>query len=273
MKTLKSKFLSLFLVFVIINIAGGVFAFIIILKQKTDGLIINMAGRQRMLTQKYTKEFLIELNIKQVAEAANSLTEIAAQQIKTDRTYYTKNIVGKLKNDIPGSFMPSSDYDDIKGASPLPATFVRETSELLGKDGLYRYDLISKWNINKEKGLCNEFERQAWESLSKDPKSTYSAFLPDGDGATYNYATADIASAQACVSCHNAHASSPKKDFKLGDLMGILVVSTNVTKDHKRTFDTIAIGNVNKHLLTKESQEEVKPDEIIPLNDHELSKL
>ncbi len=35
--------------------------------QKADAVIINLAGRQRMLTQKYHKEVLEEFNIRQVA--------------------------------------------------------------------------------------------------------------------------------------------------------------------------------------------------------------
>ena len=32
-------------------------------KQKSDGLVINIAGRQRMLTQKFTKEFLLAMDL------------------------------------------------------------------------------------------------------------------------------------------------------------------------------------------------------------------
>jgi methyl-accepting chemotaxis protein len=42
---------------------------------------------------------------------------------------------------------------------------------------------------------------------------------------TLRYATSDIAGSKACVTCHNSHEDSPKKDFKLGDVMGILVVN------------------------------------------------
>jgi hypothetical protein len=34
----------------------------------------------------------------------------------------------------------------------------------------------------------------------------------------------------ACVECHNAHPSSPKKDFKVGDVMGGLVISFPLVK-------------------------------------------
>jgi len=31
--------------------------------------------------------------------------------------------------------------------------------------------------------------------------------------------------AQACVGCHNAHANSPRRDFKLNDVMGGIVIT------------------------------------------------
>ena len=34
----------------------------------------------------------------------------------------------------------------------------------------------------------------------------------------------DIAVSKACVTCHNDHLDSPKKDFKIGDTMGGLVI-------------------------------------------------
>jgi hypothetical protein len=41
---------------------------------------------------------------------------------------------------------------------------------------------------------------------------------------------ADRAVSQACVDCHNTHPHSPKKDFKLGDVMGGLVIEIPLEK-------------------------------------------
>jgi hypothetical protein len=30
--------------------------------------------------------------------------------------------------------------------------------------------------------------------------------------------------AQACITCHNDHKDTPKKDFKMGDVMGAVVI-------------------------------------------------
>ncbi len=40
---------------------------------------------------------------------------------------------------------------------------------------------------------------------------------------------ADTAVAQACVSCHNEHKDSPRKDFKLKDVMGGVVIRIPIT--------------------------------------------
>jgi Protein of unknown function (DUF3365) len=40
---------------------------------------------------------------------------------------------------------------------------------------------------------------------------------------------ADTGVAEACISCHNGHQDSPRKDFKLGDVMGGVVIRIPVS--------------------------------------------
>lgn len=54
-------------------------------KQKDDGLIINLAGRQRMLTQKMTKEFLIFINMLSVSGKVDK--KLAAQVEATTNVF------------------------------------------------------------------------------------------------------------------------------------------------------------------------------------------
>ncbi len=203
-------------------------------QQMNDGLIINLAGRQRMLSQKFTKEVYDENNKKTlIARARENATGITVQ-ITADRAYYTKNVIGKLKKEWP-DFKADQYYHDTEGAIPLPATFVQEVSEEINSSGQYRYELLSKWNINEEKGLKTEFQERAWHKISQSPAESYSEIAPRGAGETLavdiKYAIADLASAPACVSCHNAHAESPKNDFALNDVMGVLVATVNITED------------------------------------------
>ena len=96
MNTLKGKFISLFAVLIVVSIGGGVFN--TISKQKSDGVVINLAGRQRMLSQKFTKEFLDELNVRQIAAASEELTSVATRQIVSDPGHTTlKTLFSSLR--------------------------------------------------------------------------------------------------------------------------------------------------------------------------------
>ncbi|MCP4253780.1 MAG: response regulator [Candidatus Scalindua sp.] len=170
------------------------------------------------------------LNASKSATGAIQLAKVVSKQVSTDRSYYTTNVIDKLKKES-ADFKTGANYHEHDGAIALPATFVRETSESLDKNAGYNYDLVSKWNINNKMGLDDEFKQKAWNSLSQDNKTAYAEFVSVGSGVEYHYATADMANIKGCVSCHNSHPDSPKNDFKVGDLMGILVVTTQVTKD------------------------------------------
>ncbi|MFQ5461875.1 MAG: methyl-accepting chemotaxis protein [Phycisphaerae bacterium] len=206
--------------------------------QKSDGLVISLAGRQRMLIQRYAKEVLEEATVHQEYAMAKLRGNIASTQITADRKYYTKNVISKLKKEWK-DFKASENYGEMHAAIPLPATFVREVSESIDESAGFSYQLLSKWNVNETKGLRDDFHRQAWDALTQDPATPYVDLVPEGEGIGLRYATADIAIAPACVSCHNAHPNSPKTDFQLHDLMGMLVVSVPITQD-KAQADAIA---------------------------------
>lgn len=79
-------------------IAGrGTYSVVTSQAQATDARDINIAGRQRMLSQKYTKEVIDE--IFQVGEAVGEATgrvEAASAQIAADRSYYAERVVARL---------------------------------------------------------------------------------------------------------------------------------------------------------------------------------
>ncbi|MCP4254774.1 MAG: DUF3365 domain-containing protein [Candidatus Scalindua sp.] len=215
-------------------------------------LLEEAAPQAEILTSNITKMIDAEaqhdtnsmLNASQLAAGAIQLAKVVSKQVTTDRAYYTKNVIGKLKKES-ADFKAGANYHEHAGAIALPATFVRETSESLDENAGYHYDLVSKWNINKKMDLSDGFEENAWQSLSQDAKTPYAEFVSVGSRVEYRYATADIANVKGCVSCHNSHPDSPKKDFKLGDLMGILVVSTPVTQDPKVAQILITLGEDN----------------------------
>jgi hypothetical protein len=185
---------------------------------------------------------------------ANRIANIVTTQILADRAVYTNGLVGKLEKEGTGA---SRDAHDRKGYIMLPAQFVRTVSKKVEKSSgsLYKYSLVSEWNLNKEQGLNDNFDHWAWRQLkeqdaefSKNDSNT--AFnwqsvsrVEEVDGKrVLKYMRADPASVQACVSCHNDYEQQSDilalrknsnteqgKIWKLHSLMGALKVEIPIS--------------------------------------------
>jgi methyl-accepting chemotaxis protein len=252
--TIGKKFIVVFSIFFIAVITGAFFVFGTIRDQQNHKDIVNLAGRQRMLTQKYFKEYIHESIPMQVRHSTLKTAKVATIQIVEDRKQFTKNVVIKLKKDGIVDVHPNRKYASIDGGIPLPATFVQEVSAKINAQGVYSYDLLSKWNINKEKGLKTDFEKEAFNYLFNKEGKEFSRYMVHNGIYSLRYATADTAVAAGCVNCHNNHAESPKQDFKVGDVMGVLVVNIPIGTASAETaafFSTTNDGDFGKDTFGK----------------------
>ena len=171
-------------------------------------------------------------------------------QIMADRGYYASVIVPRII-DLGGSL--GADYREVHGQFPLPATFVREVSELTAKSSMgYTAGLISPWPINKEKGLKDQFHQDAFAYLTENPTGHFFRTDTIEGKAVMRVLMADRASAQSCVDCHNAHAQSPRRDFKLNDLMGgleIVIPVDHYVKENRQDLTATVSGGAALTLL------------------------
>ena len=143
--------------------------------------------------------------------------------IEADRTFYTVHVVERLQNK---GILAATENWRVANTLPLPAQFLRESSELAEKTGTkVRYRLISAWPINKQNGPATEFERTGLEEVRKRPERAYTGYISSGSDRSFQAMYADRAVSQACIGCHNAHPSSSKRDFKLADVMGGIVIT------------------------------------------------
>jgi signal transduction histidine kinase len=143
-------------------------------------------------------------------------------QIMADREYYASVVVPRIL-ELGGTL--AAQYHDVRGVLPLPATFVREASEIVATEhGGYTAQLISPWAINKNQGLKDQFHHDAFAALAMNPDKHFVRINTVEGRAVMRVLMADRASAQSCAGCHNAHPESPRHDFKLHDLMGGLEV-------------------------------------------------
>ena len=148
--------------------------------------------------------------------------------IEADRTFYTVQIVERLQK--RGRMVASEDWR-VKHTLPLPAQFLMESGDLAMKTGTkVQYRLIGAWPINPQNGPVTEFEKKGLENVRTHPERPYTEMVTSGTEQVFHALYADRAVSQACIGCHNAHSRSPKRDFKLDDVMGGIVITIPLGK-------------------------------------------
>jgi hypothetical protein len=143
--------------------------------------------------------------------------------LEADRTVYAKHIVNRLQKK---NIIYASENWWEENTLLLPAQFLLNASDLIKNMRLgLDYKLVSLWPINPHNGAANKFERNGLETVASRPLRPYIGSLRIGNQFYFQAIYPDIAVTPACVTCHNAHPKSPKRDFKLYDVIGGIVVS------------------------------------------------
>jgi hypothetical protein len=151
--------------------------------------------------------------------AAEFSRDAAAKYIlataKAFRTVYAKQIIAQAAK---SNVKPDENWTKDDHAIMLPAQFLKAAGSEL-KD--FELGLIGLTPIYKENLPRTKAEEDALKKLAANPATGVLTFE---DGTQFKGIAADLAIADSCAACHNAHPASPRKDFKKGDLMGAIVV-------------------------------------------------
>lgn len=146
----------------------------------------------------------------------------------SDRSVYTRTIVNRLvKKD---KVIKASEHFEDEKALALPAQMFRFGSELVSKraskipDVNFSYSLQSLWPVNKQNAPKTKVEKDGLDYIFKNKGKNYYAEEKLGGKKYFTAIYPDVAVAPVCISCHNAHKDSPKRDFKMGDVMGGVVI-------------------------------------------------
>lgn len=143
--------------------------------------------------------------------------------IEADRTFYTIHVVERMQKG--GGATAAEDWRAKKNTLPLPAQFLMESSALSAMTGTpVRYRLISLWPINPLNVPRSAAEKAGLESLLTHPEQVVTGTVTQGNETYFQAIYADRAVSQSCVGCHNTHPQSARKDFKLNEAMGGLVI-------------------------------------------------
>ncbi len=142
--------------------------------------------------------------------------------IESDRTAYTKFIVNRLT--IEEKVIKATEHWQDEKTLLLPAQMFRAGAEIAAeKQDDFSYALLSPWPLNKKNAPKTELEKQGLQQVSETGLAFYGE-EPLADKSFFTAIYPDIAVAKACVECHNNHIDTPRKDFKIGDVMGAIVI-------------------------------------------------
>lgn len=140
-----------------------------------------------------------------------------------DRNVYANEVVYRLQ-DVEG-VIKAGEYWEEQKSLPLPAQMFRMGAGMVAKTtDAFNYALLSKWPINKQNAPRSEVEDAGLESVAKNPSKPFYGRETVQDVEYFTAVYADVAVSPSCVTCHNAHKDSPRKDFKEGDVMGGIVI-------------------------------------------------
>lgn len=160
-------------------------------------------------------ESLPEIRVVEGEIPVEQLFRTVAWENDVVRGIWTKRIVGDGKK--AGLKFDEDWRRSNVQAGPLPALFLREAAASLEKNpvrlGLF---LGSDFPISTENSFAGK-QVTAFERIRENGEPQF--FVME-DTQLQTAMFADVAIADACVTCHNDHPESPKTDWILNDLMG-----------------------------------------------------
>jgi hypothetical protein len=165
------------------------------------------------------------------------VTDMLHAVMEADRTNYTKEVVNRLTKDQKvqivnpetkeaETFGASEQWKTEHGKLPLPAQMFRMGAEAVAAKNVgFSYALLSKWPVNQQNKAKTPMEAEGLDFVANNGgKEPFYGTEKLGDQTYFTAVYADVAVAPACIECHNGHKDSPRNDFKLGDVMGGVVI-------------------------------------------------
>ncbi|MBK8276437.1 MAG: DUF3365 domain-containing protein [Nitrospira sp.] len=169
----------------------------------------------------------VAVAVARAGETAGIPPEMVAEYIhaivQADRSIYSTHVVEQLQN---RKITEAAEDWKEKGALPLPAQMLQMAGQEIQGLGLgLRIRLASLGPIYTKNRPADQFERAGLEAVAKDPQKPYTGIVIERDRRYFKAIFADRAVAMACVACHNNHPLSAKRDYKLYDVIGGIIIS------------------------------------------------
>ena len=143
--------------------------------------------------------------------------------IVASREFYSSQIVGRLEKAI--SLRATENWKD-ENALPLPAQFLKLSAKNTSDLGIgLKIRLIGLDPINKENSPVTDLETLGLQGLNSNKEQPFTWMVQRQGVWTFQAIYPDLATSESCVNCHNAHPKSARKDYKVGDVLGGILIN------------------------------------------------
>jgi len=170
-----------------------------------------------------------------ISQATNSSLQ-TIKNFKNVRKYYTDHVIKKILQSE--DMVPTIDHKNQPNAVPLPATMIHELSDQMLHQGI-QLKIYSAFPFpNRQGNILDSFQQASWDAFNQNADEPHIRTEIQNNHKVVRVAIADKMVAQACVNCHNSHPDTPKNNWQLGDVRGVLEVSVDIQ-------DIIDQGNIS----------------------------
>lgn len=197
--------------------------------------------------------YLSMLSTHFVQSTALESTRMEANMLEDINEYYSEKVVGNLdRTHVPVTHQ----YLSRPSSVPLPFTFMIDAGKQIsgGESGM-QVKIYSDYPWRKDSPPQDEFELRAIQSLGLACRTgeettgnsrVRTSTKQDVDGRSYyefdtiggepvlRYARAQIMK-QSCIDCHNSDTASPKRDWIVGEVGGVLTITRPLKRDVEAT--------------------------------------
>ena len=185
--------------------------------------------------------------------------------LSTFREIYTKEVVSKL---IGSDFSISHNFQANDKSIPLPASMTILIGDKIGHSDGSSASLYSPYPFPWRDTTLDTFNQQAWDYLQTNPDGEFYQLIVEDEQQYIRYAKADTMKA-SCLGCHNSHPDTPKSDWKVGDVRGVLEIkqpiqsivdqgTIEVSKSNILLLSAILMGLLAILLVTLTSRNKIK---------------
>ncbi len=163
--------------------------------------------------------------------------------VAAGRRFYADQIVERLGKNI--ALATSERWMD-ENTLPLPTQFLKLSAESTNaRNTGFKIRLISRRPLNEANAPQTVFENHGLQGLAAKPEEPFTWVVKTGGRWTYQAIYPDVAVSESCVTCHNAHPKAARRDHKLGDVLGGLVIQIPLRRVH--------IGDQEHFVVTPQS--------------------